>query len=228
MILKKIVNVLKRPSILFLKVFSYFPKGRLYNAKYFIHRNYLTDTGWALSVKSEMPVDKDGKELPWLSYSFIDFLAPRLNKNLNLLEYGSGNSTIWFSEKINKVVSLEHHNDWFKLVSDKLKAYTNVNIIFKDLESGDYENEILNYKDEFDMVLIDGRKRVNCAKNSLNALKPGGVVIWDDSQREDYNEGYQFLLDSGFKRLDFSGLRPMNSVTSKTSVFYRPENCLGL
>ncbi len=54
------------------------------------------------------------------------------------------------------------------------------------------------------------------------------MVIWDNSDRSDYEEGYEFLLGQGFRRLDFYGLGPINVMASCTSVFYREQNCLGL
>ena len=41
-----------------------------------------------------------------------------------------------------------------------------------------------------------------------------------------YQEGYEFLLTNGFKRLDFWGMGPINPYSWCTSIFYRKENCL--
>ena len=91
-----------------------------------------------------------------------------------------------------------------------------------------YSNSILAYRETFDIIVVDGRDRVECAKNSLQALKPNGVIIWDNSDRPEYEAGYEFLLNKGFKRIDFSGFGPINSRAWCTSVFYRPGNCLGI
>ena len=42
--------------------------------------------------------------------------------------------------------------------------------------SADYANEITKYNAEFDVIVIDGSDRVRCARNSLAALKPNGVI----------------------------------------------------
>lgn len=62
--------------------------------------------------------------------------------------------------------------------------------------------------------------------NSIKTLKDDGVIIWDNSDRVNYQEGYDFLLANGFKRLDFWGIGPVNSYSWCTSIFYRKENCL--
>lgn len=75
---------------------------------------------------------------------------------------------------------------------------------------------------------IDGRDRVNCARNCLDALKADGVVLWDNSDRKAYHAGCQFLLDHAFRRIEFVRMCPIVNDRSETSVFYRAANCLGI
>jgi hypothetical protein len=76
--------------------------------------------------------------------------------------------------------------------------------------------------------VIDGRDRVNCTKASLGALKPDGSIVFDNSDRSDYESGYSFLQANEFRRLDFWGMGPINSYGWCTSVFYRTQNCFGI
>ena len=91
-----------------------------------------------------------------------------------------------------------------------------------------YGEEIGNYPGQFDVLVIDGRDRVNCARHGLAALRPGGVVIWDNSDRQEYLEGYRLLAAAGFRRLDFWGPGPLATRRWCTSIFYREGNCLGI
>jgi hypothetical protein len=59
-------------------------------------------------------------------------------------------------------------------------------------------------------------------------LSAQGVVIWDDFHREHYRSRSGFLRDAGFKELPFWGMAPLGAKGSLTSVFYRPDNCLGI
>ena len=77
-------------------------------------------------------------------------------------------------------------------------------------------------------MVVDGRDRPRCAMNAPAALKPGGVIHWDNSERASYAEGIAFLANSGFRRLDFSGLGPVGAYAWRTSIFYKPDNCLGI
>ena len=187
--------------------------------------SYLSKTGWLRSIDELLPVDVEGKPLPWFTYSFIDFIGDRIYPEMKIFEYGSGNSTLWWSARVSSVVACEHDKDWYENISQKVPD--SVDYRYCELEyGGEYSKVISTFVSEFDCIVIDGRDRVNCAKNALAALKGNGVVIWDNSDRESYQEGYAFLLENGFRRIDFWGLGPINRDKWCTSVFYRKENCL--
>lgn len=190
-------------------------------------RGYLDRIGWIRSQRERMPVDAQGEPLPWITYPAIAFLKDRLREDLSLFEYGSGNSTLWWSRRASRVVSYEHDPTWYSQMKGLMPA--NVEYVHRTLEQGDdYCQGITNYEDEFDVVVIDGRQRVACAINSLTALKPGGVLLWDNSERERYEPGYEFLRSNGFRRIDFHGQGPSIAEGWCTSFFYRDGNCLGI
>lgn len=193
-----------------------------------LRKRYLTPMGWTRSSATRTPVDEQGKPIPWFSYASIYFLKNRLTKDLSVFEYGSGNSTLWFSQRVGKIVSIEHDVAWFDRMKSSLGKLNDVTYIYRNLESGDYAAEITKYKAAFDIIIIDGRQRVLCAKNAINALTEQGVIIWDNAEREVYQEGYEHLLNLGFRRLDFDSLGPINRYSSSTAIFYRPDNCLGI
>lgn len=189
--------------------------------------SYLRESGWFGSVARSMPVDGAGNPIPWYTYGAIRFLADRLVAPVSVFEYGSGNSTLWWAERARRVVCCEHDRYWHSLMTTRLPD--NVEHLFCEFVPGaEYAQQIARNHDEFDIVVIDGRDRVNCAKNSVQALRPRGVVVWDNSDRTEYQPGYDFLANQGFKRLDFWGMGPINSYGWCTSVFYRAGNCLGI
>ena len=81
---------------------------------------------------------------------------------------------------------------------------------------------------KFDIIIVDGRDRVNCCLESLSALSNKGVVVLDDSEREHYAEAIQFFKSNGFKELSFSGISPGLFYRKSTSVFYKDSNCLDI
>ena len=207
------------------KIVNYIPLGNITTGLVLLIKNYLIKEGWIASVIKRIPIDNQGKEIPWFTYSSIDFISTRLNDNHVVFEYGSGNSTIWFSRKVHKITSIEHNKKWYLKIKEKILMQPNVIYLMKEIETGEYQNEILNYNKEFDIIVIDGEQRNECIINSLQALKDDGIIIWDNSDRLDYIEGYNFLFSNGFKKIDFWGLVPINPAKVCTSIFYRVNNC---
>jgi precorrin-6B methylase 2 len=187
---------------------------------------YLVDVGWFRSFKEKKSIDKDGKPIPWLAYPVIEFLDRRLSKDMSVFEYGCGASTIWFCSKVKEVISCEHDKVWHEQVSQS--SPENAEILFRDVESGEYAREISNYSGQFDIIFVDGRDRVNCIKNSLDALKKNGIIILDDSFREEYSEATGFLFENGFKSIEISGPAPIYCNYSSTKIFYRTENVFNI
>ena len=67
--------------------------------------------------------------------------------------------------------------------------------------------------------------RDKCIDNALLALTNDGVIIWDDSQWEEYNISDDKLYKQGFKRIFFTGISPVYNNKVETSIFYRINNC---
>ncbi len=191
------------------------------------HNGYLVDTGWISSFLKKEPLDKFGVPIPWLTYPVISFLSERLNKDLKIFEYGSGNSTIYYSKIVNKVIAVEHNKEWYKKIMRKLS--TNSEIIFTNLDYDDiYCRTIKGTNENFNIIIIDAEDRVNCIKNCLNNISENGVIILDDSEREEYSEGIEFLAKNNFMRLDFWGISAGFMHQKATTIFYRELNCLSL
>ncbi|HUP35790.1 MAG TPA: FkbM family methyltransferase [Candidatus Limnocylindria bacterium] len=185
----------------------------------------LRDDGWFRSFDEQRSVDSSGQPVPYITYPAIDFLARRVRPDMAVFEFGSGASTLWWADRVASVVSCEHNPDWYRAVSDR--APRNVTMMYHALEyGGDYSKAITQFQDRFDITSIDGRDRVNCAMNSVGALKHDGVIVWDNSDRKAYEPGYRFLLDQGFRRIEFVGMSPITNERSETSIFYRAVNCL--
>jgi hypothetical protein len=188
---------------------------------------YLYESGWIRSYQNSKPVDKDGNPLPWLSLPLVDFMDERLTKQMDVFEYGAGNSTLYFAPKVNSTTSVEHNKEWFAIV-EKMKP-ANSELILESVENGNaYPEKAFTTGKKYDIILIDGRRRVECCEPSAKALKPGGVIIYDDSHRDRYDEGMAYLKQQGFKQIDFWGMGPSSIWKKCTTLFYKSDNCLNI
>jgi len=144
-----------------------------------------------------------------------------------LFEYGSGNSTIYYSQRVKKVIAVEHNKAWFDKVNNRLNK--NAEIIFKEInEDGDYCRTIKSTNEKYHVIIIDAEDRVNCIKNCHDNLTGDGVIILDDSNREEYSAGIKYLFENGFLQITFWGIAPGSFHNKSTTVFYRSNNCFNI
>jgi len=182
----------------------------------------IRDRGW-FSCHSAPPTDQYGKPLPWMPYSLIDFISDRLHSGLDVFEYGSGNSTEWFATRVNQIFSVEHNKIWYKKMNGSLSS--NAEILHRTGEK--YITAIEDY-DGFDIVVVDGKYRNECAKKAVQHLNSEGVIILDDTYREQNKKIINDLTGGEFREIFFQGLGPVTSNLQRTSIIYRRNNCLDI
>jgi hypothetical protein len=189
----------------------------------------LKEDGWFESYRRKESIDGHGNPIPWFTYPAIDFINRRLRSDMKIFEYGCGASTLWWAKRVGSVVSCEHDEQWYR----KIVALAPSNVTIHHVEFDNnlvYAGTIQKYERVFDLVVIDGPDRVNCAMRSLEALKDSGIIIWDDSERDkdECAEGFRFLREHGFRCLEFVGLSPIVPNKCETSIFYRQNNTFGI
>ena len=189
-------------------------------------------------------------DVPWLAFTSIKWLKGHLEPTARAFEWGSGGSTLFLARRVASLVTVEHDSAWYESVAERLRSSEIVTCRYllaepvPDSEIGDvvhvpggyrssdkalagfsfrdYCAVIDEYPDEtFDLVVVDGRARASCIFHGRSKLRPGGVMLVDNSERPEYAEGLQ-LLD-GWSRRDFVGPVPYNKNFSTTSIFERPR-----
>jgi len=186
-------------------------------------KGYFVQKGWLNAYLTKQAISVSGDPIPWLTYSFLDFLDGRLNKELTLFEYGAGNSTLFFARQIQFVRSVEHDEKWYNKIKAELPS--NVEISYVPVENQQYETAILEADRYYDIVLVDGRERLKCLKNAVKRLTPQGVILLDDAERPKYKEAFAYLKSLGFKYIPFSGIAIGAIHDKQTVVFYKVGNC---
>ncbi|MBR7619566.1 class I SAM-dependent methyltransferase [Phenylobacterium sp. 20VBR1] len=88
-----------------------------------------------------------------------------------------------------------------------------------------YATEIMAFpKEYFDVIVVDGMARALSAWMAIQYLKPGGIIVFDNSDRWQYNGAYRMLSAAGFRRIDYYGPGPVNKIEWCTSLFVRDLN----
>ena len=122
---------------------------------------------------------------PWLTENAVYLLNSWLKSTDRGFEWGSGRSTSWLVSRSEHIVSIEHHKEWFASVRKQITERNLINKIdyFRIDVDNNYENKIDEYDYLFDYILVDGRRRLECMKKAINKVKPGGILILDNSDR---------------------------------------------
>jgi len=139
------------------------------------------------------------RSTPWLTEGSINFLEKFLKKtkNAKILEFGMGSSTVWLLNRCSYLVSIEHNKEWFNAIKEKISQNKSLTMILRESKQiGDTDLLEISYADEaqkfsnnfFDVVLIDGRNRVECFIESEPKLKEGGLMMLDNSERIEYKQ----------------------------------------
>lgn len=183
-------------------------------------------TGHLRSSLTRAAVSRSGEPLPWYTYPSIDFLAARSYEGRTVLEFGAGQSTLWWAARAERVVALEGDPLWLKRV--RAQAPPNVDLRLAPLTSGpecvaSAARAVDDHPDGFDVVVIDGLYRRSLSDLAVRAAKQAGAVICDNA------EGYgvqELFRDKGLMRVDFFGFTPGGVLPHCTSIFFRPESFL--
>jgi predicted O-methyltransferase YrrM len=154
---------------------------------------------------------------PWYTYPCIHFLAGQSFAGMRVLEFGAGQSTLWWAERAASVVAFEADVAWLRRVAEESPA----NTVLHALNEGAAEDCCAQVRkivdpilgDGFDLVIVDGQHRYEFAKLGVGLLAPHGALICDNA------EGYGIfdaLRSSGLMRVDFYEWRQASS--SRTAL----------
>lgn len=188
-------------------------------------KSALRKLGWFKSFRNKCPVDQNGLPLPWWTYSIISFLENRLGDHFRVLEFGCGYSSLWLSNRVGEVISIENKMSWANYI--KSKAPSNLEIITCECLE-EYASSYLKKHGEFHILIIDAGNRMECAKSSISSLSEDGIVIWDDTEESDWPEIKNYMKSLGYLEVSFAGLKPQVIHYSRTTIFYKEQNCLGI
>jgi hypothetical protein len=189
---------------------------------------------WISSFRSELSLLDEAK--PWIPFSAATWLEHYLQPIMKVFEYGSGGSTIFLSERVQEVYSIEHDREWHARVSKVLAqcgitncfyvlhepkpiagAFSAIDdpqvsrFIYDDYYPGTTVDEYVGAIDvhpdhTFDLVLVDGRVRTECIQHALSKIRSGGYLMLDNSNNADTAEIVHKLRT--YAHIEFRSIAP--------------------
>ena len=148
----------------------------------------------------------------------VDFLMSHLDPSFRVLEWGCGGSTLEIAKRVKRLISVEHNLGWYQKVKPLLPENASLVYIQRNFEEATgHDGTLEDYRDyirfpmsfisdafKFDVIFIDGRARVECAKVAVKVLKEGGTIFIHDYahpepqyRRHEYEVVEEFLEKTG-------------------------------
>ena len=119
---------------------------------------------------------------PWISYdaqrSIAAFLASR--DGARVLEFGSGQSTLWYAKRCAELISIEADPVWHARIAGQLAGSEGIEYRLA-LKREEFASPPVQGK--FDFVMIDGPWRDDCAGFALDHLAEDGAIYLDNSDK---------------------------------------------
>ena len=112
-----------------------------------------------------------------------------------VFEWGPGKSTELMGKLCQgaEIVSIENEAKWYREAVHKYSQYAQ---IYHAVES--YVSwPLLPNKGKFDLIFIDGRRRVECMIAAFLCLNKGGAIVLHDAERDRYKPGIDALCALG-------------------------------
>lgn len=126
----------------------------------------------------------------------------------DVLEWGSGNSTLYFSQYLppdSDWIAIEHNDGWAEQVGNMIRQDGRENVslhmippdgpFLDGVEDGTFDS-FRNYvlaptgmDRQFGLIFVDGRARVACMAAGWPLLESSGIMVLHDAQRTEYHEG---------------------------------------
>ena len=187
---------------------------------------------------------------PWMCFPAVEQLDKFLTAESRVFEYGSGGSTIYFAQRAAEVVSIEHERSWHDLVATELEQRQLANVRYDLIEPAvdvgfdatriadpsayvsdderyagktfrSYAQAINAFPDQyFDLVVVDGRARPSCILHARGKVKPGGILLLDQSERPYYLAKSLTLLEPAYwQRTQYMAPLPYSLHFTEATLF---------
>jgi hypothetical protein len=164
---------------------------------------------------------------PWIASNAFRYLRARLAPSARVFEWGCGMSTVWYDRHCAEVHAIEDDAAWHR----EVRARTRRARVYL-LDGPAYVDKIHEFPaGYFDLISVDGSRRLECCQAALKQLKIGGLLVLDNTDKDRTTRGDLFRADEFLLStpcltlLRFVGWPPGNFVPQETTVCVKRSQC---
>lgn len=183
---------------------------------------------------------------PWFSFPSIKFIENLLTPEMRVFEYGSGYSTLWWAKRVADVISVERSREWLDEVESAVSNHhcNNVRLAhFSQFVPGTeeqiravqsaaslpalvhaYSALAAGFSPPYDVVVVDDIFRNEVVAAVTSTIKPGGLLILDDSERARYKPAFTYLDALKWNHASFYGPSPYHFHEKQTTIWLKPTD----
>jgi predicted O-methyltransferase YrrM len=162
--------------------------------------------------------------LPWITFSATREILKRITPASAMFEFGGGNSTLYWARRVASVCVTEDNDGWLELLRKKLESEQIRNVQLNHGASpASYAGSIAAWpRDFFDVVVVDGAYRRDCVKQAIAHVKPGGLLVVDNTDWHWFKEQPLHEIPADWRRMACAGYAPMMGYRTETTLYLRP------
>ncbi len=141
----------------------------------------------------------DIKHAPWMADCEIKIMESlfETQQPKRVLEWGAGGSTLYWPQRydfIEEWIAIEHDPDFVAAI----RPLVNKKVAIFHVDGNAYWEWVMQRAEieletfaPFDLIIVDGRHRVECLEAAKGLLALKGIVVLHDSGRPAYNEAWK-------------------------------------
>jgi predicted O-methyltransferase YrrM len=164
---------------------------------------------------------------PWLAPAAVAYLRKAIKPDWTVFEFGGGSSTVWYAKRARTVVTIEDDSVWYETINRRLSAEGVKNCDLRLCPIADFPDFLAGLDaPEFDVIVVDnheedGITRLDCLRAAAKSVRPGGLLILDDSDWPHFRRAHELVPDRQAKR--FVGVKSAPFRAVETTIFVRPS-----
>jgi hypothetical protein len=120
-----------------------------------------------------------GDVQPWYTHAALNEIQSWKLRDMIVLEWGGGDSSLWWAKRCRKVFTIEESAEWCNWISAQAvnKGIANLSVLHRP--SSLHSNEYTKIPDgcEPNIVIVDGANRIECLAKTLMLPRPLTIIF---------------------------------------------------